>query len=69
MIRSFARDGLGRPMDEQGNILDPITGHIDFAATFAAIEPRPVPAKRKREAIASLFQWFWQWLLELDPAD
>jgi hypothetical protein len=63
----FARDGYGRPMDEQGNILDPVTGAVDFAATFAAVEPVPVWHQRTRERLWSLAEWLWQRLLELDP--
>src|SRR5262249_21925143 len=60
----FARDGYGRPMDEQGNLLDPVTGFVDFGATFAAVEEQqPVRHKRTRERIWSLCHWLWQWLL------
>jgi hypothetical protein len=63
----FARDGYGRPMDEQGNILDPVTGFVDFGATFEAVEPKPTWQKQTRERLWSVVNWLWQWLLELDP--
>jgi hypothetical protein len=63
----FARDGTGRPLDEQGNVLDPITGAIDFAATFDAAReastPNPVPAP------PSGCGWLWRWLFGLRPGE
>jgi hypothetical protein len=61
-LLSFLRDGEGRPIDNQGNVLDPLTGHVDFAGTFAAcsrvrkLEPKPD---------APIAEWLLGWLLAL----
>jgi len=62
--RPYVRNVGGRYMDAQGNILDPVTLEVDFAATFASVvapahagEERRVRPLRSWERILA---WIWR---------
>jgi hypothetical protein len=52
-LKNLPRDSRGRPVDAHGNVLDPVTGHVDFAATFASV----LPHAGEERTVRSLSFW------------